>query len=235
LAFVNELARRPETVVFGGVRNPAQATDLQALAGAHPGKVHIVKVVSADRAGNDAAIQEIKQVAGRLDVVIANAAISDSFEPALEVPPAQVVRHVEVNTNGPLVLFQAAYSLLRESPQPKFVTVTSVLASISVASQLPIDTYAYSASKVAVNWIMCKLHHDFPDFVIFPISPGCVETDMARLSRAAGEQFAEFQRIYTPIPPEESARQMLEQVDVATRETHGAQFVDYTGLGKWGW
>lgn len=35
-------------------------------------------------------------MAGRLDVVIANAGLSDCFKPALEVPPEEIVRHVEV-------------------------------------------------------------------------------------------------------------------------------------------
>ena len=71
-----------------------------ALAAAHPGRVHVLKLVSADQANNAAAAEEIKRVAGRLDVVIANAGISDCFEPALEVPPEEIIRHVEVRLLG---------------------------------------------------------------------------------------------------------------------------------------
>ena len=79
-------------------RNPAllRAADLHALATAHPDRVYILKIVSADRANNAAAVEEVKRVAGRLDVVIANAGMSDCFKPALEVPPEEIVRHVEV-------------------------------------------------------------------------------------------------------------------------------------------
>jgi predicted NBD/HSP70 family sugar kinase len=49
------------------------ATELQVLAKAHPGKLHVLKLTSADEGDNHAAVEEIKKVAGRLDVVIANA------------------------------------------------------------------------------------------------------------------------------------------------------------------
>lgn len=73
LGIVTELAGHDNTIVFAGARNPDAAKDLHALVEKHPGKVHIVKLISADRAGNDVAVEEIKATAGRLDVVIANA------------------------------------------------------------------------------------------------------------------------------------------------------------------
>jgi NADP-dependent 3-hydroxy acid dehydrogenase YdfG len=63
--------------VFAGARNPNAATELKALQTAHPGRLHTVKLISADNAGNDEAIAEIKAEAGRLDVVIANAGECD--------------------------------------------------------------------------------------------------------------------------------------------------------------
>ena len=96
LGLAKQIAARPDAIVFAGARNPAQATDLHALAIAHPERVHILNVISADRANNDAAIEEIRRVAGRLDVVIANAGISDCFVSALEVPAEEMIRHVEV-------------------------------------------------------------------------------------------------------------------------------------------
>lgn len=71
--------------------------------------------------------------------------------------------HFQVNTNGPLVLFQAAYPLLRERPSPKFVPVTSAIGSIADGTTYPIYTYAYGASKAALNWVTRKLHFDFPE------------------------------------------------------------------------
>ncbi|KAI5888317.1 NAD(P)-binding protein [Schizophyllum commune H4-8] len=233
LAIVTALAPRPDVVVFAGARDPTRSTDLHALANAHSGRVHVIKIVSADKENNKAAIEEIKRVAGRLDVVIANAGIGDSYETALEVPTEQMVRHFEINTNGPLVLFQVTYPLLRESQMPKFVTISSALGSIALAGQMALNVYAYGASKAAVNWVMRKLHHDFPDMVIFPISPGRVLTDMAQAaSRDDTQEQRAMRDAFPAITPEESAGGILEQINVATRETHGGQFVDVTGLGK---
>jgi NAD(P)-dependent dehydrogenase (short-subunit alcohol dehydrogenase family) len=67
------LASRSDTVIFAGARNPSGATQLLALAEKHPGKVHVVKLVSSDRHGNDEAVEQIRRLAGRLDIVVANA------------------------------------------------------------------------------------------------------------------------------------------------------------------
>ncbi|KAL1752455.1 hypothetical protein FB107DRAFT_219900 [Schizophyllum commune] len=235
LGLAKQIAARPDAILFAGARDPDRATDLHALAAAHPGRVHVLKLVSADQANNAAAAEEIKRVAGRLDVVIANAGISDCFEPALEVAPEEIIRHVEVNTNGPLVLFQATYALLRASAEPKFIVISSAVGSVTVGANLPFNIYAYGASKAAVNWVARKLHHDFPDFIIFPINPGGVDTDLAHDSLARDPTMKGLQTGHSMITVDESARGVLEQVDVATRETHGGNFVDYTGLGKWAW
>ncbi|KAL1754506.1 hypothetical protein FB107DRAFT_215637 [Schizophyllum commune] len=235
LALVTLLAARPNTIVFAGARDPARATALQALAKLHPDRFHILKLIVPDKDDHLAAAEEIMRVAGRLDVVIANAAFADVFDSALDLRPEDMVRHFEVNTIGPLILFQTTYPLLKESKTPKFVTISSGMGSITFAGQTDVLTIPYGASKAAVNWVTRKLHHDFPDFVIFPISPGTVSTDGSRAVFENSPGTKELFEAFPPITPEESARATLEQIDVATRETHGGQFVDYTGLGKWKW
>ena len=73
LGLVTALAHRDNATVFAGARNPSAATALHALTKEFPGKVHIVKLTSCDKEDNEAAINEIRSIAGRLDVVIANA------------------------------------------------------------------------------------------------------------------------------------------------------------------
>ena len=73
LEFVKQLSERPNTVVFAGARNPSAASDLQALAAKHPGRVNVVELKACDEQGNARLIEEIRQKAGQLDVVIANA------------------------------------------------------------------------------------------------------------------------------------------------------------------
>ena len=45
-------------------------------------------------------------------------------------PIDQFKEHYEVNTLGPVVLFQAAHELLFKSPRPTFVIVSSFIGSI---------------------------------------------------------------------------------------------------------
>ena len=102
LTLVTELAKRRDTIVFAGAREPTSATELNKLASAHPGKIHIVPLVSADKVNNLAAVQTIRETAGKLDVVIANAGVGTPLEFALKVAPETMLRHFDVRT-GPLL------------------------------------------------------------------------------------------------------------------------------------
>ena len=100
LELVTQLATRPDAIVFAGARDPARATNLQALAKSHPDRFHVVKLTSADKEDNIAAVEEVKRVAGRLHVVIANAGIGNTLGMALETSPADMVRHFEVRRDS---------------------------------------------------------------------------------------------------------------------------------------
>lgn len=73
MALVAELAKRSDVVIFAGARDPSKATELNALAAKHAGKIHVVKFVAADAESNKALAKEIEQKYGRLDVVISSA------------------------------------------------------------------------------------------------------------------------------------------------------------------
>lgn len=60
---------------------------------------------------------------------------------------------------GPVVLFQALHSLLRVSPQPRFITISVSVACMGGPQvMLPIGSAAYGASKAALNYVTRKLH-----------------------------------------------------------------------------
>lgn len=73
LGLVRELVLRDNTIVFAGARKPTEATQLHELEKKFPGKVHVVELISADQKGNTALVKTVREIAGRLDVVIANA------------------------------------------------------------------------------------------------------------------------------------------------------------------
>ena len=81
---MNELTQRDNVVVFAGVRDLSNATALHELAGKRPGKLHILELTSCNQAEHAAAVAHIKEVVGRLDVIIANAGTSFCLQDVLK-------------------------------------------------------------------------------------------------------------------------------------------------------
>jgi NAD(P)-dependent dehydrogenase (short-subunit alcohol dehydrogenase family) len=129
---------------------------------AHPDKVRIVKLTSGEETDNKAAVAEIQSIAGRLDVVIANAGIGLATGSVLETSPQTMSDHFAVNTIGPLVLFQATYPLLKASTStPKFIPISSLVGSIKLREvSQGLTLLAYGTSKAALNYLTMKLRAD---------------------------------------------------------------------------
>jgi NAD(P)-dependent dehydrogenase (short-subunit alcohol dehydrogenase family) len=198
LAIVKAIGALDNTIVFAGVRNVQSSTALQELASTSNNKIHVLRVVSADLENNKAAVEEIKRVAGRLDVVIANAGIGFGFKSCLDTPLQDMQDHFTVNVVGTLALFQAAYPLLKASTStPKFVPISSFMGSIEKGPPFPSFQMPYGVSKAALNWLTAKLRNEHEGLsesaqcqhcqrllivlltVAFPLCPGSVATDLA--------------------------------------------------------
>lgn len=159
LGIVRVLLGRENIVVFAGARK--SSPELESLASQHSGKLHIVQLTSGDEADNKAAVRKIQRIVGRLDVVIANAAIGAPTGSAMETSAQDMAEHFAVNTIGPLVLFQATYPLLKASSDaPKFIPVSSVGGTVARGATLRRPTLAYGASKAALNYLSVKLRAD---------------------------------------------------------------------------
>lgn len=113
-----------------------------------------------------------------LDVVIANAGISNYFGRAAVTPAHEMMEHFRVNAVAPLLLFQATAPLLERAPSPRFVVMSSAAASLDGVERLPVENTAYGASKAAVNFVARRIHYENPGMVVFPISPGWLRTDV---------------------------------------------------------
>lgn len=149
---VEALSQREGVTIYAGVRDPEGASKLEALAAERPeGRIRIIKLISADAASNRAAAEQIKSEVGTLDVVIANAGISLSPDPAATVPLNKIQQQIEVNSYGPLVLFQAVQPLLN-GEGAKFMAVSSVV-SLMGKDTLPLQSAAYGGSKALLNFL----------------------------------------------------------------------------------
>jgi norsolorinic acid ketoreductase len=219
---VEQLAKRPNTVVFAAVRDPATASkDLKRTAHEYS-NVHIIRLDSATPSDAQEAAQYIDKVAGGLDVVVANAGIAQDWTKVVAVDPAQLHEHFKINAIGPLVLFQAVYPLLLKRPTKKFVTVSSLVGALT--DMLAEPETAYGTSKVALNFITKRIHleHQQDGIIAYPIHPGIVNTDMGK-SAAPVFGMEEF-----PIKPADSARDILTVVDASNAEYSG-RFWSYDG------
>ncbi|KAJ7101411.1 hypothetical protein B0H15DRAFT_816029 [Mycena belliarum] len=213
------LAARPDTIVFAGTRDPA-ARSLRDLASKHA-NVYAVRLISGDKASNEAAITEIQKTAGRLDVIIANAGILNYYGPIASTPISQFNDHWEVNTLGPVVLFQAAHGLLLASPTgaPTFAYIST--GGASMGRYTHISAGAYGSSKSAANFLMKVLDKEHTSLITMAIAPGWVATDMG--NRAADPRGL----VAAPVTVEDSVSGILSRIDGATKEKSSGRFWNF--------
>ncbi|PWY75716.1 hypothetical protein BO83DRAFT_397876 [Aspergillus eucalypticola CBS 122712] len=96
-----------------------------------------------------------------LNIVIANAGMSDDFSRVDNVPIDVFRDHVE-----------AVYPLLLRSARPTFVSIGSPLGSIGGMEQRPYPCTAYGLSKTTLHWIVRKVHFENEGFITFFADPG---------------------------------------------------------------
>jgi NAD(P)-dependent dehydrogenase (short-subunit alcohol dehydrogenase family) len=144
-----------------------------------------------------AAAQWIRMELGRLDVLVNNAAISNtSKQPGMTIAeyakltrPSNVsldeVRAVwETNVFGVLAVYQAMLPLLREAPQARIVNVSSGVGSLTRNSDqaFPYRSFfgpVYPASKTALNarTLAMAIELESTNIKVNAVSPGFTKTN----------------------------------------------------------
>ena len=129
-----------------------------------------------------AAAKEVRERFGGLDVLVNNAGVSGAIGAVEEVDAAGVLAVFDTNTVGIVRMVHAFVPLLRESPAPVIVNVTSGLGSFAVRAdetrvEHSLPTLAYSASKAAVNMLTSIYAQFLPDVRVNTVDPGYTATD----------------------------------------------------------
>ncbi|THW85792.1 NAD(P)-binding protein [Aureobasidium pullulans] len=116
LALTTTLALRPSTVIFACIRTftPETTEVLTSLSVGQDSYVAPIQVDATVSLHAKQAVETITHMHGynHVDVVIANSGISEYYGTAAETPLEALRTHFEVNTIGPLALFQAFLPLL---------------------------------------------------------------------------------------------------------------------------
>jgi NAD(P)-dependent dehydrogenase (short-subunit alcohol dehydrogenase family) len=180
--------------VLVGARDPGRGEEAAAELRAAGGDVHAVALDVTDQAGVREVAKLVEERFGRLDVLVNNAGITGSGQVSPQdahdqVPSAvelELVREVfETNVFGVIAVTNAVLPLLRRSPAPRVVNVSSHAASLTLtgdpdgpfAALLP--SAAYSPSKSALNALTVQYANELrgDGILVNAVAPGYVDTD----------------------------------------------------------
>jgi NAD(P)-dependent dehydrogenase (short-subunit alcohol dehydrogenase family) len=174
---VRQLAESGYLVVLGArdaQRGRAAADDL----GGEAAGIVARQLDVADDASVRAAADWVGDAFGRCDALVHNAAIEyDTDARATSADLDRVQRAMETNLYGAWRCALAFLPLLRRSPHPRLVNVSSGGGSIS---SMGAGTPAYSVSKAALNALTRILAAELrgDGVLVNAVCPGWVETDM---------------------------------------------------------
>ncbi|MFI6504349.1 SDR family NAD(P)-dependent oxidoreductase [Nonomuraea typhae] len=192
-AAAEQLAVMGMTVLIGS-RDPRRGEEAAAALRAAGGDAHAITLDVTDRATVRAAAEQIEAHFGRLDILINNAGITGSGQvspaDATDQIPSTVdldmVRAVfETNVFGVIAVTNAMLPLLRRSPAPRIVNVSSHAASLTLTSDPDgpfaalLPSAAYTPSKSALSALTVQYANELrkDGILVNAVAPGYVDTD----------------------------------------------------------
>ncbi|CAD0113984.1 unnamed protein product [Aureobasidium uvarum] len=223
-SFVERYLSRPNTTVIATVRNPdsAEAKSLHDLHLAEGSKLIIVKIESTSDTDAQQAIASLAdhQIT-HIDLVIANAGLyaTNAFVEVSKIRTEDLIQHFNVNTVGPLRLYQATSSLLQKAQKPIFTYISTAVASISMQEYFDFPMATYSTSKAGMNLLTYRIHIENPWLVAFAVHPGVLETENGLKAQAATGMSKDM------VTPMETAVDGM--VGMATREETSGKFLSF--------
>ncbi len=226
LEFVRQLLARGDHVV-AACRHPGKASALNALAGEHPGRLHVLPLDVADAKSRASLVHDLPLVLGddgRIDLLLNNAGVLHSGERFGHVEQAMLDDSLRTNAIGPFLLAQALVPLLCDvapghaddtgSPRTVIANISSQLGSIANTTRF--GTPSYAISKAAQNMASVLLARALAErgIVVLALHPGWVQTEMG------GAQ--------AQVTPADAVAGLLRVIDAATPSRSGA-FLDWRG------
>ncbi|NML50262.1 SDR family oxidoreductase [Streptomyces sp. R302] len=184
------LAGLGHTVLLSARRREDAERAVADLAPAAPGKLLPCRLDITDPDSIRTLAQHVQEEFGHLDVLVNNAAINyDTAHRAVSVDLDEVRRTLETNLFGAWRTTQEFLPLLRRSPHPRVVNVSSESGSLA---DMTGGTPAYGVSKAALNALTRKLADELraERILVNAVCPGWIATDMGGPAGAPVDQGA---------------------------------------------
>jgi len=165
--------------VWGTARNPDSANELVAA-----GVAGVLTLDVGDTSSIEAFGRELAGKVDSLDALINNAGMTSvdlgvdrRAQGPLQTTKEVVLRQIEVNAVGPMLVTQAVRPLLGGGTNPVVLNVSSQLGSMVVGAQMPFDV-GYNSSKSVMNMVTVMSATADKDVAYVAIHPGWVQSDM---------------------------------------------------------
>jgi NAD(P)-dependent dehydrogenase (short-subunit alcohol dehydrogenase family) len=173
-AAARALLREGASVMLASLRKESVETAVKELASAGP-----VEGLACDVASEtdvDRLVTETVRRFGRLDVMVANAGVSDPYKNLLDTSVAEWDRMIAIHLRGTFLCGRAAARTMRDAKIPgRIVTVSST----SAFECDPLGG-SYNAAKAGIVGLTRSMAIDFADWGIRvnSVAPGWIHTDM---------------------------------------------------------
>lgn len=165
--------------VWGTARHPENATELIAAGAAGVLRLDLGDTGSIEAFGLDLATR-----VDSIDTLINNGGMSSielgvdrRAQGPLQTTKDVVLRQIEVNAVGPMLLTQLLRPLLLAGSDPLVLNISSQLGSMVVGARMPFDV-GYNSSKSVMNMVTVMSASADPDVTYVAMHPGWVRSEM---------------------------------------------------------
>ncbi|BGP56691.1 hypothetical protein JCM8202v2_004321 [Rhodotorula sphaerocarpa] len=218
------LATQTGSRIIAGVRNPANASQLHALAAepANKDRIHVVPWDVDDESKVKETATKLAQEddwvrSAGIDAVIVNAGV---FEGGHKPPSIENLRdNFCTNVEGAIHTVQHLLPLLKQGNAKQIFFISSICGSMQGFYSETAAGVTYSMSKAAVNMLGIKYARELADegFTVVLLHPGYVKSDMNKFDGGGN------------ITVEEAVTKATKNVFLAAKPEWNGKFVDYEG------
>ncbi|KAG8166719.1 hypothetical protein KVR01_002408 [Diaporthe batatas] len=205
---------RPNHTVVAAVRS--LDTTLKEQKPAAGSKLVLVIIENTSTRDPDQAFQDMKaQGITSLDI---------------DINVNELHRVFDTNTASFVLLFKSLYPLLKAAADvnpdghPKLLAISSTAGQIvDMEQNIPVKVGTYGVSKVALNYLVRRVHFENPWLISWVVDPGFVQTDNGN---ATAKLFGMGEAPHTIA---QSVAGLLDVIDNATRSGTSGKFYGFDG------